>query len=140
MFVSARYLYFFEKGNPQVTVASIQGLIELIMNEMQSDTVTTPDPAADAFLASTTRYIQFQKQKGGTVGEKYEPIKVWHADEWYPCSCHVKTSEQFVHGLVQQLFSIVFGFQLKNHKLVCSWLWADRKNYLVIKFGLRFTM
>jgi vacuolar protein sorting-associated protein 35 len=75
MCVFARYLYFFEKGNPQVTVAAIQGLIELIMNEMQSDTAT-PDPSADAFLATTMRYIQFQKQKGGTVGEKYEPIKV----------------------------------------------------------------
>ncbi|KAJ1408777.1 Vacuolar protein sorting-associated protein 35 [Sesbania bispinosa] len=73
-----KYLYFFEKGNPQITVAAIQGLIELIMNEMQSDT-TTADPAADAFLASTMRYIQFQKQKGGTVGEKYEPIKVGNA-------------------------------------------------------------
>ncbi|PNY04889.1 vacuolar sorting-associated protein 35B-like [Trifolium pratense] len=70
-----KYLYFFEKGNPQVTVAAIQGLIELIMNEMQSDTATS-DPSADAFLATTMRYIQFQKQKGGTVGEKYEPIKV----------------------------------------------------------------
>ncbi|KAI9084102.1 hypothetical protein K1719_033900 [Acacia pycnantha] len=70
-----KYLYFFEKGNPQVNVAAIQGLVELIMTEMQSDTTTT-DPAADAFLASTLRYIQFQKQKGGAVGEKYEPIKV----------------------------------------------------------------
>ncbi|KAK7406842.1 hypothetical protein VNO78_08476 [Psophocarpus tetragonolobus] len=73
-----KYLYFFEKGNLQVTVAAIQGLIELIMNEMQGDT-TTPDPAADAFLASTMRYIEFQKQKGGAVGEKYEAIKVSHA-------------------------------------------------------------
>lgn len=69
-----KYLYFFEKGNPQVTVASIQGLIELITTEMQSDN-STPDPAADAFFASTMRYIQFQKDKGGAVGEKYEPIK-----------------------------------------------------------------
>ncbi|KAK9990136.1 hypothetical protein SO802_025121 [Lithocarpus litseifolius] len=70
-----KYLYFFEKGNPQITVSTIQGLIELITTEMQSDS-TTPDPAADAFFASTLRYIQFQKQKGGAVGEKYEPIKV----------------------------------------------------------------
>lgn len=77
-FVFSRYLYFFEKGNLQVTVTAIQGLIELIMNEMQSDT-TTPDPAASAFLASTMRYIEFQKQKGGAVGEKYEAIKVSHA-------------------------------------------------------------
>ncbi|KAE9606625.1 hypothetical protein Lal_00025851 [Lupinus albus] len=70
-----KYLYFFEKGIPEVTIASIQSLIELITNEMQSECATA-DPAADAFLASTMRYIHFQKQKGGTVGEKYEPIKV----------------------------------------------------------------
>uniref|UniRef100_A0A6N2KY00 Uncharacterized protein n=1 Tax=Salix viminalis TaxID=40686 RepID=A0A6N2KY00_SALVM len=61
-----QYLYFFEKGNPQITSAAIQGLIELITNEMQSDS-TTPDPVSDAFLASTIRYIQFQKQKGGVM-------------------------------------------------------------------------
>ncbi|CAL0331926.1 unnamed protein product [Lupinus luteus] len=70
-----KYLYFFEKGIPEITVASIQSLIELIMNELQSDSATA-DPAMDAFLASTMRYIHFQKQKGGAVGEKYEPIKV----------------------------------------------------------------
>ncbi|KAI5596696.1 hypothetical protein BDE02_02G018400 [Populus trichocarpa] len=70
-----KYLYFFEKGNPQITSAAIQGLIELITNEMQSDS-TTPDPASDAFFASTIRYIQFQKQKGGVMGEKFGPIKV----------------------------------------------------------------
>jgi len=42
---------------------------------MQSDS-TTPDPASDAFFASTIRYIQFQKQKGGVMGEKFGPIKV----------------------------------------------------------------
>lgn len=70
-----RYLYFFEKGNPQITSSAIQGLIELINTEMQSDN-TTSDPSADAFFASTMRYIQFQKQKGGAMGEKYEPIKI----------------------------------------------------------------
>ncbi|GLU19741.1 hypothetical protein SLE2022_359720 [Rubroshorea leprosula] len=70
-----KYLYFFEKGNPQITVAAIQSLIELITTEMQSDS-STPDPAADAFLASTLRYIEFQKQKGGAIGEKYDSIKV----------------------------------------------------------------
>ncbi|KAG1347523.1 vacuolar protein sorting-associated protein 35B [Cocos nucifera] len=70
-----KYLYFFEKGNPQITSSVIQGLIELINTEMQSDS-TTSDPSADAFFASTLRYIQFQKQKGGAMGEKYEPIKI----------------------------------------------------------------
>ncbi|KAL4361714.1 hypothetical protein GQ457_04G035620 [Hibiscus cannabinus] len=69
-----KYLYFFEKGNPQINVAAIQSLLELVTTEMQSDS-STPDPAADAFFASTLRYIEFQKQKGGAVGEKYEPIK-----------------------------------------------------------------
>ncbi|XP_021907957.1 vacuolar protein sorting-associated protein 35A-like [Carica papaya] len=69
-----KYLYFFEKGNPHVTVASIQSLIELIMTEMQSDS-STSDSAADSFLACTLRYIQSQKKKGGAIGEKYEPIK-----------------------------------------------------------------
>lgn len=70
-----RYLYFFEKGSPQITTAAIQGLIELIKTEMQSDS-STSNPASDAFFASTLRYIQFQKQKGGAMGEKYDPIKL----------------------------------------------------------------
>ncbi|KAL3372750.1 hypothetical protein AABB24_005003 [Solanum stoloniferum] len=69
-----KYLYFYEKGVTQITVASIQSLIELITTEMQSENKTA-DPAADALLASTLRYIQFQKDKGGAVGEKYESIK-----------------------------------------------------------------
>lgn len=70
-----KYLYYFEKGNPQITSAAIQGLIELIKTEMQSDTIT-PDQTSDAFFACTLRYIQFQKQKGGAMGEKFDTIKV----------------------------------------------------------------
>ncbi|KAH7848926.1 hypothetical protein Vadar_010373 [Vaccinium darrowii] len=69
-----KYLYFFEKGNPQITSAAIQGLIELIKN-MRSDT-TTPDRASDAFFASVSRYIQFQKEKGGAMGDLYSSINV----------------------------------------------------------------
>ncbi|CAN4109822.1 unnamed protein product [Withania somnifera] len=69
-----KYLYFYEKGVTQITVASIQSLIELITTEMQRENKTA-DPAAEALLASTLRYIQFQKDKGGAVGEKYESIK-----------------------------------------------------------------
>ncbi|KAM0970222.1 hypothetical protein FF1_018338 [Malus domestica] len=69
-----KYLYFFEKGNPQITVASVQSLIELVTTELQSDSASA-EPSVDAFFASTQRYIQFQKQKGGAVGERYEPIK-----------------------------------------------------------------
>ncbi|KAK6245583.1 hypothetical protein SCA6_008673 [Theobroma cacao] len=70
-----KYLYFFEKGNQQITGAAIQGLIELINTEKQNDSAT-PDSASDAFLASTMRYIQFQRQKGGIMGEKFESIKL----------------------------------------------------------------
>ncbi|KAL9269116.1 Vacuolar protein sorting-associated protein 35A-like protein [Drosera capensis] len=70
-----KYLYFFEKGNPQITVTTIQDLIALITTEMRSDS-TIPDPAANSFLARTMQYIQFQKQKGGSISEKYEPLQV----------------------------------------------------------------
>ncbi|KAL6207567.1 hypothetical protein ACLB2K_018524 [Fragaria x ananassa] len=70
-----KYLYFFEKGNPQITSAAIQGLVELITNELQSDS-SNVKPTSDAFFTSTLRYIQFQKQKGGAMGEKYASIKV----------------------------------------------------------------
>lgn len=70
-----KYIYYFEKGNPQITSAAIQGLIELIKTEMQSDSASAL-PASDPFFASTLRYIQFQKQKGGILGEKYDSIKV----------------------------------------------------------------
>ncbi|XP_073021908.1 vacuolar protein sorting-associated protein 35B-like [Primulina eburnea] len=68
-----KYLYFFEKGNPHITGGLIQSLVELIKTEMQSDS-TTPNQASDNFFTSTLRYIQFQKQKGGAMGEKYSPI------------------------------------------------------------------
>ncbi|KAK7382938.1 hypothetical protein VNO78_28602 [Psophocarpus tetragonolobus] len=70
-----KYIYYFEKGNPQITSSTIQGLIELIITEMQSDSASAL-PASDAFFTGTMRYIQFQKQKGGILGEKYDPIKV----------------------------------------------------------------
>lgn len=70
-----KYLYFFEKGVSQITVASVQSLIELITTEMQSENKTA-DSTADGFFASTLRYLKFQKDKGGAVGERYEPIKL----------------------------------------------------------------
>ncbi|KAL1311984.1 hypothetical protein AAHE18_16G004900 [Arachis hypogaea] len=70
-----KYIYYFEKGNPQITSATIQGLIELITTEIQGDS-TSALPTSDPFFTSTLRYIQFQKQKGGILGEKYESIKV----------------------------------------------------------------
>ncbi|KAF5792421.1 putative vacuolar protein sorting-associated protein [Helianthus annuus] len=72
-----RYLYFFDKGNTQITVASIHGPIELVITtEIQRDTATS-DPTVDVFFFSTIRYIQSQKAKGGATAEKFEQIKVW---------------------------------------------------------------
>ncbi|KAL1533356.1 Vacuolar protein sorting-associated protein 35B [Salvia divinorum] len=62
------YLYFFEKENPQIAASVIQGLIELIKTEMQSDN-TIANLVSDAFFTSTLRYIQFQKEKGGAMGK-----------------------------------------------------------------------
>ncbi|KAL4335913.1 hypothetical protein GQ457_07G027160 [Hibiscus cannabinus] len=70
-----KYLYFFEKGNQQITAAAIQDLIELINTEMQGDSAN-PGSDPDVFLASTLRYIQFQKQKGGIMGGKFESIEL----------------------------------------------------------------
>ncbi|TYI55812.1 hypothetical protein E1A91_D11G166800v1 [Gossypium mustelinum] len=61
-------------NNKQITSSAIQWLIELINIEMQSDS-TNPCSVADAFLTSTLRYIQFQKQKG-VVGEKFDSVKL----------------------------------------------------------------
>lgn len=77
VFWGSRYLYYFEKGNQQITNAAIQGLIELITTELQTDSPSAnPAPAPDAFFTSTLRYIQFQKQKGGVMGERYDSINV----------------------------------------------------------------
>ncbi|KAI5064024.1 hypothetical protein GOP47_0020694 [Adiantum capillus-veneris] len=70
-----KYLYYFEHGNQHITNSVIQGLIELIVTELQSEN-TTQDPMVDAFLASTLRYIRFQKQKGDGVAERYAAIEV----------------------------------------------------------------
>lgn len=67
-----RYLYFYEKGIPQVTVESVESMIQLIKNEES----LTSDPSAESFFASTLRFMEFQKQKGGVVGDRYEQIKV----------------------------------------------------------------
>ncbi|CAM8956807.1 unnamed protein product [Rhodiola kirilowii] len=69
-----KYVYFFEKGNMLITADAIQSLIDLVTEEMKSDT-STSDPTVASFFASTLKYIQFQKQNGGAVGEKYNSVK-----------------------------------------------------------------
>lgn len=67
-----KYLFFFEKGIPQITVESVESMIQLIKNEES----LTSDQSAESFLASTLRFMEFQKQKGGVVGDRYEQVKV----------------------------------------------------------------
>ncbi|KAG7560445.1 Armadillo-type fold [Arabidopsis thaliana x Arabidopsis arenosa] len=66
-----KYLYFLEKGNPQVTGDTIQSLAELIRSE-------TKKVESEPFINSTMRYIEFQRQQDG-MDEKYEKIKM----EWF---------------------------------------------------------
>ncbi|XP_024532264.1 vacuolar protein sorting-associated protein 35B isoform X1 [Selaginella moellendorffii] len=70
-----KYLYYFEKGVPAVASSLVQGLLELIMTETQSEK-TSKDAAVDAFFASTMRYIQSQKQKSDASGERYGTIQI----------------------------------------------------------------
>ncbi|GAQ84640.1 VPS35B VPS35 homolog B [Klebsormidium nitens] len=70
-----KYLYHFDKGNQQVTTTVLQGLLELISTEVNSESAVQ-DPATEAFYASTLKHISFQKQKGGEAGDRYEAIKV----------------------------------------------------------------
>lgn len=72
-----RYIYFYEKGSPHITPSDIQSLIELINTEMQSDNNGNTRTHSDPFFTSTLRYMRFQKQKGGLMGDKYELIKLW---------------------------------------------------------------
>ena len=58
-----------------MTPTVIQGLIELIVTEMQSE-ATTHDLQVNAFLASTVRYIQFHKHKDDRAAERYSDIQV----------------------------------------------------------------
>ncbi|WZY76981.1 hypothetical protein YC2023_023365 [Brassica napus] len=71
-----KYIYFYEKGNPRITPSDIQSLIELINTEMQSDNNGNTRTHSDPFFTSTLRYMRFQKQKGGLMGDKYELIKL----------------------------------------------------------------
>jgi len=67
-----KYLYFYEKGVPQITVESVESLIKLIKNEESMPS----DPSAESFFATTLEFMEFQKQKEGAIGERYQAIKV----------------------------------------------------------------
>ncbi len=83
----------------------IQGLLELIVTDMQSES-TTHDPEVDAFLASTVRYIQFQKQKGDSIAERYASIQVqWDCySTTLVCNCHCFTELHFRRYWIEENF------------------------------------
>ncbi|KAF2562667.1 hypothetical protein F2Q70_00016176 [Brassica cretica] len=59
-----------------VEILNKSSLIELINTEMQSDNNGNTRTHSDPFFTSTLRYMRFQKQKGGLMGDKYELIKL----------------------------------------------------------------
>ncbi|XP_013604421.1 PREDICTED: vacuolar protein sorting-associated protein 35C [Brassica oleracea var. oleracea] len=70
-----KYLYFLEKGNPQVTGETIQSLAEIIRSETKK-----AEPGAGTYITSTLRYMEFQRQQeDGGMSEKYLKIKM----EWF---------------------------------------------------------
>ncbi|XP_042387089.1 vacuolar protein sorting-associated protein 35B-like [Zingiber officinale] len=72
-----KYLYFFDKGIPQITNSIIQDLIELVRTELKNDNEKTdPSGSAEAFFSSTLRYIEFQKQKGGNISENFKQLEI----------------------------------------------------------------
>ncbi|KAK3267396.1 hypothetical protein CYMTET_24041 [Cymbomonas tetramitiformis] len=73
-----RYLYFFDEGNTAVTVQLLQGLMDLIAEEMaktQSDDAEGSNQTEN-FYASTLRHIKHKKAEGGEVGARYAELNV----------------------------------------------------------------
>eukprot|EP00854_Cymbomonas_tetramitiformis_P003464 gene3464-4350_t len=73
-----KYLYFFDEGNTAVTVQLLQGLMDLIAEEMaktQSDDAEGSNQTEN-FYASTLRHIKHKKAEGGEVGARYAELNV----------------------------------------------------------------
>jgi vacuolar protein sorting-associated protein 35 len=69
------YLFFFDQGCPSVTLVVLQGLLEVINNELASGEVQVP-PDVEAYYSATLRHIRHQKAKGGEAGARYEGLAV----------------------------------------------------------------
>eukprot|EP00850_Spirogloea_muscicola_P002909 SM000011S19087 [mRNA] locus=s11:783175:828718:+ [translate_table: standard] len=69
-----KYLYFFDKGTPQVTSNVIQGLLQLIAAEMASESAAQDD-ATDTLYRNTVAHIAYMKQKGGEQGAQYDLVQ-----------------------------------------------------------------
>ena len=71
-----RYLYFFDKGARQISASSIQGLLDLIHNEMAALGGNATSPEVQAFLRATIAHIRDQKLKGGEIAAHYDEIQI----------------------------------------------------------------
>ena len=60
---------------PQITSTVVQGLVELIVTETQSEG-SVHEAQVDTYLANTLRYIQFQAQKGDFTADRYSTIQI----------------------------------------------------------------
>ncbi|KAG0562429.1 hypothetical protein KC19_9G145400 [Ceratodon purpureus] len=69
------YLYYFDRMLPQITSTVIQGLVELIVTETQTEG-SVHEALVDTYLANTLRYIQFQTQKGDFTADRYSTIQL----------------------------------------------------------------
>ena len=68
-----KYLYFLDQGVPSVTLNVVQGLLEVINNELASGETQVP-PDVEAYYSATLRHIRHQKSKGGEIGARYEGL------------------------------------------------------------------
>ena len=69
-----RYLYFFEKGLPQITPAIVQDLLDLVTAEYNRES-GTHEKSVEAFYENTLKHIREQKSKEGLVGDRYNELQ-----------------------------------------------------------------
>lgn len=70
------YLYFYDHGVDSITKEVVQGVVELVKSEVNTE-VCKEDEGLQAFYRRTGAHIQQQQQTSvGTGGEKYSGLKV----------------------------------------------------------------
>eukprot|EP00850_Spirogloea_muscicola_P001040 SM000004S14910 [mRNA] locus=s4:133208:176671:- [translate_table: standard] len=94
-----KYLYFFDKGTPQVTSNVIQGLLQLIAAEMASESAAQDD-ATDTLYRNTVAHIAYMKQKGGEQGARYDLVQAGVNFDWVELArCNAVAKEDASEGL-----------------------------------------
>ncbi len=71
---AGRYLYFFDKGCEAVTPEVLQGLLQLIGNELTADAAKIGE--VDAFHKATVQHIRTQQEKEGDLAARYAAVSV----------------------------------------------------------------